>query len=161
MNIVAITWEKSLQQKSWPRKRNPPTSQSSWQWQRLRRRRTWSSWSCGRWWWGARWGCTRWGWCPAASLFNSWGTRSKKVLLDSFETFQVRLPLQCFPLDPGWCWFALGKWEKFEYWQDHNWLSFMAVLLTWWSTGSDPWVQDSWGALAQAPQTLRSCPHTR
>ena len=30
----------------------------------------WSSWSCGRWWWGAGWGCRRWGWCPAVFWYK-------------------------------------------------------------------------------------------
>ena len=37
---------------------------------RPQRRRAWSSWSCGRWWWGAGWGCRRWGWCPAVFWYK-------------------------------------------------------------------------------------------
>ena len=40
---------------------------------RPRRRRAWSSWSCGRWWWGAGWGCRQWGWCPAVFWFEIFG----------------------------------------------------------------------------------------
>ena len=55
---------------------------------RPQRRRAWSSWSCGRWWWGAGWGCRRWGWCPAVFwykilvIFSSWICiwRSKSLL---------------------------------------------------------------------------------
>ena len=60
---------------------------------------------------------------------------------------------------------CLRMWVTYKLWHlHHNCLKKMRMLdllLTWWSTGSDPWARGSWAAPAQAQQTPRSFPRTQ